>query len=83
MSNPGRMSARFIGRAVGLSTQCVYKMWHEMGLIVKDKYGDWTLTEFGQSIGGKMSNGNHLSVPTFKFDDIVPKMVDYYNANFK
>ena len=37
-----------------------------MGLIMKDNFGEWVLTDFGKHIGGKMSNGTHVSVPTFE-----------------
>ena len=43
-----RMSARFIGHKVGLPTKDVYSMWERMGLVVKDKFGDWVLTEAGK-----------------------------------
>ena len=45
-----RMSARFVGRAVGMSTKWVYGMWKDMGLVVKDKFGDWALTAAGHNI---------------------------------
>ena len=48
-----RMSARFVGRAVGMSTKWVYGMWKDMGLVVKDKFGDWALTAAGHNIGGE------------------------------
>lgn len=35
-----RMPARFVGRAVGMSTEWVYGMWRDMGLVTKDKFGD-------------------------------------------
>ena len=47
----GRMSARFVGKAVGMSTEWVYDMWKDMGLVIKDKFGDWALTEAGRNIG--------------------------------
>ena len=50
-----------------------------MGLVYKDKFGDWVLTELGRSHGGKMSSGSHLSVPTFDFDVIEKMMIDFYN----
>lgn len=78
-----RMSARFIGREVGKSAEWVYKMWKDMGLVVKDKFGDWILTQAGRDIGGKMSKGPHLSVPTFDFEDIEKKMVDFCNQHHK
>jgi len=59
----GRMSARFVGNKVGMSTESVYGMWKDMGLVIKDKFGDWTLTEAGISIGGRMSNSNNCPVP--------------------
>jgi hypothetical protein len=73
------MSARFVGNIVGMSTEWVYGMWKDMGLVVKDKFGDWTLTEMGRNIGGRMSNG----VPTFDFDIIEQMMVDFYDEHRK
>jgi hypothetical protein len=79
----GRMSARYVGRAVGMSSQWVYDMWSKMGLVVKDKFGDWVLTEAGRQIGGKMSNGSRLAVPTFDFSVIEKLMIDFYNKTHK
>ena len=78
-----RMSARYVGRAVGMSSQWVYDMWSKMGLVVKDKFGDWVLTEAGRQIGGKMSKGSHLAVPTFDFSAIEKLMVDFYNKTHR
>ena len=78
-----RMSARYVGRAVGMSSQWVYDMWSKMGLVVKDKFGDWVLTEAGRQIGGKMSNGSRLTVPTFDFSVIEKLMIDFYNKTHK
>lgn len=75
-----RMSARFIGQKVGLATKDVYNMWERMGFVIKDKFGDWILTDAGKAFGGKLSQGNY-PVPTFKFDDIVNAMVGFYNKN--
>lgn len=43
-----RVSARFVGRKVGMSTAWVYVMWKDMGLVIKYKFGDWILTEAGK-----------------------------------
>lgn len=75
----GRMSARFVGIEVGKNTDWVYAMWKDMGLVVKDKFGDWILTEAGRNVGGKMSQDNHCSVPTFEFNVIEKMMIDFYN----
>lgn len=48
-----RMSARFVGRKVGMTTEWVYSMWKDMGLVTKDEFGEWILTEAGKNIGGK------------------------------
>lgn len=77
------MSARFVGNKVGKSTKWVYEIWEDMGIVMKDKFGDWILTDLGRKIGGKMSNGNHLSVPTFEFEVIEKMMVDFYNNHRK
>ncbi len=78
-----RMSARFVGRAVGMSTKWVYGMWKDMGLVVKDKFGDWALTAAGHNIGGRMSKSNHYPVPTFDFEVIEQMMIDFYNKHRK
>ncbi len=78
-----RMSARFVGKAVGMSTQWVYGIWHDMGLVAKDKFGDWVLTELGRQHGGRMSKGNRLAVPTFDFSTIEKMMIDFFNKNQK
>ena len=48
-----RMSARFVGNKVGMDTKWVYDLWEKMGVVIKDKSGDWILTKYGRSIGGK------------------------------
>jgi len=58
-------------------------MWKYMGLVIKNKFGDWVLTDSGRKIGGRMSEGNHLSVPTFEFEIIEKKMIDFYNKHRK
>lgn len=78
-----RMSARFVGRAVGMSPKWVYGMWKDMGLVVKDKFGDWALTAAGHNIGGRMSKSNHCPVPTFDFEVIEQMMIDFYNKHRK
>ncbi len=78
-----RMSARFVGNHVGMSTEWVYCMWKDMGLVIKDKFGDWALTEMGRSIGGRMSKSNYRPVPTFDFEVIEKLMIDFYNKHRK
>lgn len=78
-----RMSARFLAKKVGMSTQWVYDIWKDMGLVIKDKFGDWILTDLGRKIGGRMSDGSRLSVPTFEFEVIEKMMVDFYNNHRK
>ena len=75
----GRMSARFVGNKIGMSTEWVYGMWKDMGLVIKDKFGDWNLTEVGKNVGGRMSNNSYCSVPTFEFEVIEKMMIDFYN----
>lgn len=72
-----RMSARFIGIKLGKATAEIYDMWRKMGLVTKDKLGDWTLTELGRNIGGKMSKSNYLAVPTFEYDSVVRMMEEF------
>ena len=74
----GRMSARYIGKNVGKSAKWVYEMLHDMGLIVKDNFGDWILTEAGKKMNGRMSYKSGYPVPTFVFEEIEPKMIEFY-----
>ena len=76
-----RMSARFVGKAIGTSAEWVYGMWKDMGLVIKDKFGDWALTEAGRSIGGRMSKSNYSPVPTFDFEVIEKLMIDFYKKH--
>ena len=78
-----RMSAKFVGKKIAQSTEWVYGVWKDMGLVVKDKFGDWDLTDFGRQNGGKMSKGGRLSVPTFDFNTIEQMMIDFYNKHRK
>ncbi|MDW8802650.1 hypothetical protein P8V03_15995 [Clostridium sp. A1-XYC3] len=78
-----RMSARFVAQKVGMRATGVYDMWKDMGLVIKDKFGDWVLTDLGRKTGGRMSDGNRLSVPTFEFEIIEKMMIDFYNKNKK
>lgn len=62
----GRKSARFITEILSdYTTKDVYDICNDMGSVIKDMFGDWVLTDLGKPIGGKMLNGNRLSVPTF------------------
>ena len=76
-----RMSARFVANKVGKSTEWVYDMWKNMGLVTQDHAGDWALTEAGRSIGGRMSKSDHCPVPTFDFGVIEEKMIAFYNQS--
>ena len=73
-----RLAARYVGKRIGMSTEWVYDIWMKMGLVVKDKFGDWELTELGKLNGGRMSKSNY-PVPTFEFKDIEKLMIDFYN----
>ena len=75
-----RMSARFIGIKLGKATAEIYDMWKQMGLVTKDKFGDWILTELGKNRGGKMSKSNYLAVPTFEYDSVV-KLMEKFEKN--
>ena len=77
----GRMSARFVAEKVGQSAEWVYGMWKDMGLIAKDAMGDWALTAAGRENGGKMSGNGQFSVPTFDFETIEKKMIDFYHQH--
>ena len=50
-----------------------------MGLVDKDKFGDWVLTTAGRALGGRMSKGSRREVPTFEFHVIEQAMIDFYN----
>ena len=77
-----RKSARFIADMLAnYKTKDVYDIWKDMGLVVKDRFGDWVLTEAGRACGGKMSSGNRLSVPTFDADLIINKMIEFCKQN--
>lgn len=76
-----RMSARFVANKMGMSTAGVYKTWEAMGIVMKDSWGDWTLTDLGREIGGKMSNGNRLQVPVFDFEQIRNLMQEFWKNN--
>lgn len=78
-----RMSARFVGKAVGMNTEWVYGMWKDMGLVVKDRFGDWALTTAGRNLGGRMSKSNYCPVPTFDFEVIEKLMIEFYNKHKK
>ena len=75
-----RMSARFIAQKIGLTTEAVYEMWSNMGIVRKDNWGDWILTGAGRELGGRLSKGQY-PVPTFKFDDIVAAMISFCNKS--
>ena len=72
-----RMSARFFALKLGKATAEIYDLWKRMGVVTKDKFGDWILTELGRNIGGKMSKNNYLAVPTFEYDPIIKMMEDF------
>ncbi len=73
-----RKSARFIADMLSnYTTKDVYEIWKDMGIVAKDKFGDWILTDLGRAWGGKMSTGSHLSVPTFDADFIIDKMIGF------
>ncbi|MBE6845143.1 MAG: hypothetical protein E7508_05425 [Ruminococcus sp.] len=73
-----RKSARFIANMLSnYTTKDVYEIWKDMGLVAKDKLGDWIITDLGRSLGGKMSSGGRLSVPTFNADFIIDKMIEF------
>lgn len=76
-----RKSARFVGKEIGKSAAWVYEMWKSMGLVIRDKWGVWILTEAGKNIGGRMSKSNHRPVPTFDFDVVEKMMIDFYNKH--
>lgn len=79
-----RKSARYIAQElIGYTAADVYEIWKDMGLVIKDKFGDWTLTELGRSIGGKMSKSDHLPVPTFEADKVIDMMIAWYNTHKK
>lgn len=74
----GRKSAQYIAKILSnYTTKDVYDIWKDMGIVIKDKFGDWIITDLGRALGGKMSSGNRLSVPTFDADFIIDKMIEF------
>lgn len=63
------------------TTKDVCDICNDMGLVIKDKFRDWLLTDLGKPIGGKMSNGNRLSVSTFNVELIIDKMIAFCKQN--
>ena len=77
-----RKSARFIAQMLcNYTTKDVYEIWKDMGLVVKNKLGDWIWTDLGKNIGGKMSKGKQHSVPTFDAEFIINKMIEFCEKN--
>lgn len=76
-----RMSARFVALKINKNASWVYDVWKDIKLVVKDQSGHWILTELGRTHGGKMSLGQHTSVPTFDFDTVEHLMVDFFNKD--
>lgn len=73
-----RESANFIAkRLIGYTAEDIYEIWSDMGLVIKDKSGEWILTELGSSVGGRMSKNTYLSVPTFDPETIIAKMIEW------
>lgn len=80
----GRMSAKFIAqKLVNFSTSDVYEVWKDMGFVIKDKFGEWVLTELGRSNGGKISKSGYSPVPTFDVDKIIDMMIKFCEKHNK
>lgn len=76
-----RMSARYIASKMCMTASSVYNTWEEMGLVMKNQYGDWTLTNLGLEAGGRMSRNNYLSVPTFELESIRKLMREFWSQS--
>lgn len=76
-----RKSARFVGLEICKSAKWVYDVWHQMGLVMKNSYNEWVLTQKGYDVGGKMSNNNYVPVPTFDLDNIQKLMAEFLEKN--
>lgn len=74
----GRMAAKFFAREIGTSPAWVYDIWNKMGLVIRDGFGGWALTDLGRELGGRMSKSNYCPVPTFVFEVIEPKMREFF-----
>lgn len=72
-----RMSARYIGIKLGISTEGIYEILKDIGYVFVDKFGDWALTDLGRANGGRMSKNNYRPVPTFDFDVIEGVIVEH------
>lgn len=80
MRKPASLIARMLEN---FTTKDVYEMWKDMGIVVRDKFGDWVLTETGRNIGGRMSKNSYHPVPIFEDEFIIDKMIDFYNKTRK
>ena len=63
------------------TTNDVYEILKDMGYIVKDTIG-WKLTELGRANGGQMSKSN-FPTPTFDPENIIDKMIEFWNKTNK
>lgn len=77
-----RMSARFFGIERCESADFIYKLWEEMGLVIKDSLGDWRLTDLGLKHGGGWSRGNFKAI-TFDAEHLLPLMDEFYEKHRK
>ena len=77
----GRMSAKYVGRELFTNVKEVYRIWNDMGIVRKDEFNDWVLTELGKTLGGRMSKHNTHPVPSFDFDVIKKLMEDHLKVN--
>lgn len=75
-----RIGATGMGKSIGLTAKAVNEIWDQMGLIMKDKFGDWILTEFGKQLGGEYSKRTNYPVPTFEISVIKPMMIKFLGS---
>lgn len=78
MRGPPKIIAKFLEK---FTTNDVYDILKDMGYITKDTIG-WKLTDLGRLNGGKMSKSN-FPTPTFDIDNIIDKMIEFWNKTHK
>lgn len=72
-----RMSVKFIAYQVGLSEKKLYEVLEAKGIVTKNEFSKWILTNHGRESGGVMSKGER-SIPTFRLEDISEMVLDYF-----
>ena len=72
-----KSGATGIGKAIGMMPKTVNKILSQMGYIMKDKFGNWILTELGKKKGGTYSQQTNYPVPTFDLENICLDIAEF------